>query len=248
MNIILETTTGRLVPPGTVPQLARGPDPATLQFVTNSVAALLPGGHPVSLALFTPDDMVTPKATFAVWTANPTWVQYQANLDSLQTNLAWTSQTTLLGRISYSTPNVDSQLFHVSLSGAPNGSSTATQVIISQPSGPVNYVQEIGSFGGQVALAQTEGYLRAKAAGTLLGLQLAAQVAPTGADILVEVYKGGVATGKVGKLTAAAKSEETVFGAPLALAIGDVIQFRCTQIGSATKGSNLSVKGIVQLQ
>lgn len=249
MYIILETTTGRLVPAGAVPQLARTGDASTIQFVTNSVAGLLPGGAPIAIALFTPDDLVTPKATFNAWTPNPAAVLYTATLDALQTNLAWTQQKTLLGRLSYGAPNVDSELFHVSLSGVPGGLNLPTQIIITQPTGPVSYAQEIGNFAGQLATGQAEGFWRAKAAGSLLGLQLSAQVAPTGADVIVEIYKNGVATGKTAKLTAGQKTEETIFaGGALAIAIGDTIQFRCTQIGSGTKGSNLNVKGVVQLQ
>lgn len=248
MYLTLETTTGRLVPAGVVPNLARTADPSTIQFVTNGVAGLLPGGAPIAVALFTPDDLVTPKATFNAWTANPAAVLYQATLDALLTNLAWTQQTTLIGRVSYGTPNVDSFIFHVTLSGVPGGLNVPTQIIITQPTGPVSYAQEIGTFAGQLATGQNEGFWRAKAAGSLLGLQLSAQVAPTGADVIVEIYKNGVATGKTAKLTAGQKTEETIFVGALAIAIGDTIQFRITQIGSGTKGSNLNVKGVMQLQ
>jgi hypothetical protein len=248
MNLILETTTGLLVPPGIAPRLPRAPVAATLQLVTNSVAALLAEGVPVALHIHAPTDLVTPLASFALWTRNTAFSLYQAQLNPLlEAGLGWLASGTLVGRISYGTPNVNGQWFQVQFGdGAGGGPIAPVQVVVNNYTGAATTaVQPIGLFSGRIATGQTEGYHRAKAAGSVTGLQLAAQVAPTGADLIVELYKNGVATGKTATLAAAAKTQETIFGSPLALAIGDVLQFRATQVGSAIAGSNLSVNAII---
>lgn len=249
MLLILETTTGQLVPAGVAPQLPRGGlDNVLVQFLTNGVAALLPGGAPIAVKLFSPADLVNPLTTLAAFTAVPADLLYTGQLDSLGGGLASLQQGTLLAKISYANPNVDSGWFQVRYGAAgTGGGAPAPQVVISQPTGPTNYVQALGQFGGKAILNQVEGFHRVKSVGNLLGLQLNCQDAPTGADLIVEVVKGGVGTGKFATLTAASKSQETIFGAPLALAIGDIIQFRPTQIGSVKPGTNLNVGGIVQL-
>lgn len=249
MLLILETTTGQLVPAGVAPQLPRGGlDTVLVQFVTNGVAALLPGGAPVALKLYSPADLVNPLTTLAAFTAVPGDLNYAGQLDSLGGGLATLQQGTLLAKLSYANPNVDSAWFQVryGLCGS-GGGEPAPQIVITQPTGPVNYVQAIGQFGGKAILNQVEGFFRVKSPGNLLGLQLNCQDAPTGANLIVEVVKGGIATGKTAALTAGNKTEETIFGAPLALAIGDIVQFKPTQIGSVKPGTNLNVGGIVQL-
>lgn len=248
LNLILETTTGRFVPSGVAPQIPRGATAVTLQLVTNGVATLLPDGQPVSLAIYAPGNTEDALAVFAAWTRNTAFNLYAAQIDPLTTGLAWTQLTTLLAQISYGDPTVDSQFNHVILGGAGSGSGGAVpQIVISQPAGPVNYTETIGTFAGKAVVAQDEGYLRVKAAGSILGLQLNAQDAPTGASLLVDVVKNGVPQNKIATLAAAAKAQETIFGAPLAIAIGDIIKFRPTQVGSGKPGTNLSVKAIVQL-
>lgn len=248
MLLILETTTGKLVPSGEAIPLPRGGLHTVLvQFVTNSVAALLAGGAPVALKLYSPADLVTPIATLAAFTAVPADLNYTGQFDTLSGGLAALERGTLLARISYGTPNVDSGLFHVNYGTGSAGGAAAPQIVISQPTGPVNYVQALGQFGGKAILNQVEGFHRVKSVGNMLGLQVNAQDAPTGADLIVEIVKGGVGTGKFATLAAASKSQETIFGAPLALAIGDIIQFRPTQIGSVKPGTNIGVGAIIQL-
>jgi hypothetical protein len=249
MKLTLETTTGLLSPAGEAPSLGRGVETIDLRFLTAGVAGLIAG--PIALKVSQPSDptFVAPIATVNVWATLAGDVMYRATLDTLGVAaLAWLQQGVLIGRVEYNNPTVNSAAFQINYGGGAGLPGTTTQIVITQPTGPVNYVQDIGTFGGQVALAQTEGFWRVKAAGSLLGLQLAVQVAPTGADLIVEIYKGGLATGKTAKITAGQKTEETIFPAALALQIGDNIAFRVTQLGSATKGANLNVKGIVQLQ
>jgi hypothetical protein len=249
MNLILETTTGQLVPAGTSPNLPRAAAEAVfLQFVTNAAAGLLAGGAPIALKLYMPGDLVNALATFNAFVASPADLGYKATIDAVSGGLAAIERTTLFAKVSYANPNVDSQWFLVNYGvGTSTAAAPATQIVISQPSGPVNYVQSIGLFAGRLAVNQIEGFWRVKAPCNLLGLLLNAQDAGTGANILVDVVKGGVAQNKIAQLTAAQKTEETIFGAPLALAIGDIVQFKPTQVGSAKPGTNLDVKGIVQL-
>ncbi|MCX6952993.1 MAG: hypothetical protein NTV51_12630 [Verrucomicrobia bacterium] len=249
MKLFLDTASRQLTPAGVAPNLPRGgADNVFLQFLTANVAALLPGGAPIALRFYLPSDLGNPIATFNAFTASPADLGYVAAVDTLSGGLAVLDRATLFARLSYGTPNVDSEWFLVNYGVGTSGSGApATQIVLSTPAGPVNYVQPIGQFGGRIGVNQTEGFWRVKAACNLLGLQISAQDAPTGANLLVEVVKGGVASGKVATLTAAQKSEETVFGAPLALAIGDVVQFKVTQVGSTKAGSNLDVKGIVTL-
>lgn len=249
MKLYLETTTGQLVPAGVAPNLPRGGlDAVFIQFLTVGVAALLPGGAPIALRIYSPADLVTPLVTLSAFTASAGDVGYFGSLDTVSGGLASLERGTLFAKISYGTPNVDAQAFLLNYGAGGSGAGAPlTQLVISSPTGPVNYVQDIGDFGGRVATGQTEGFWRVKAPCNLLGLQLNCQDAPTGAALLVEIYKGGAAQGKIGQLTAATKAEETIFGSPLALAIGDIVQFRCTQVGSTKAGSNLTVKGIVQL-
>lgn len=249
LNLKLDKPSGLFTPAGIAPPIGRGPQDVTLQFLTNNVAEMLPGGaDAIALKLYALTDTATPLATFNVWTAVPAFGCYKATLNPLATGLGYVPAGTLYGRLSYGAPNVDTPLFHV-LWGAAGEQVGApiTPILVTQPTGPVNYVQDIGDFGGRVATGQTEGFWRVKAPCNLLGLQLNCQDAPTGAALLVEIYKGGAAQGKIGQLTAATKAEETIFGSPLALAIGDIVQFRCTQVGSTKAGTNLAVKGIVQL-
>lgn len=249
MNLILETTTGQLNNPGLAPSLARGGIAAVfIQFVTANVAALLPGGHPIALKLYSPADTVTPIATLNAFTTSAGDVGYIGQFDTLSGGLANLQRATLLARISYGTPNVDSQLFHVNYGGTGSGPGIpVAPIVITQPAGPVRYVAPLGSFAGKVAPNQIEGMWKAPAACQILGLQLNAQDAPTGAALLVDVIKGGIAQNKIATLAAAAKAQETIFGAPLAVAAGDVIQFQATQVGSTKPGTQLTVGAIVQL-
>jgi hypothetical protein len=250
MILIVETTTGRLKPDGVAPQLPRGGlDTVIVQFVTNGVAALLPEGAPIALKLYSPSDLNNPLVQLGAFAALPADLAYKGSLNTVSGGLAYLERATLIAKISYGNPNVDTANFHVVYGAAGSGTGAPpVQLVITQPSGPVNYVQAIGSITGKATLNQVDGFWRVKSPGNLLGLQLAAQDAPTGADLIVEVIKNGLATGKTGKLTAAAKNEESIFaGGPVALAIGDIVQFKPTQIGSGKPGSYLAVAGVVQL-
>lgn len=249
MNLILETTTGRLVPAGSAPRLPRSPVAATLQLVTNSVAALQGVGVPVTLRIYQASDLNNPIATFAAWTRNAEFLLYQATINPLEeAGLGWLQSGTLVGRISYGAPNVNGAYFQVQYGeGATQGAPTNVQVVINNYTGAVGSgVQLIGTFGGKVALNQTEGFWRVKADNTLVGLQLNAQDAPTGTALIVEAVVNGMDTGKTATLAAGAKYQETIFGSPLELLAGDVVRFKATQVGSTKAGTNLNVSGVFE--
>ena len=156
MKLILETTTGALVPGGVSPPLPRGGlDTVFLQFVTNNVAGLLAGGAPIALKLYSPADLETPLVTLAAWSTLAGDLGYSGSLDTLSGGLAYLQRGTLFGRISYGTPNVDSGWFLVNYGVGASGAAPVTPIVISQPTGPVNYVQDIGTFGdGDVVIVQ----------------------------------------------------------------------------------------------
>jgi hypothetical protein len=248
MNLILETTTGLLVPPGAQLTLARGGLQAVLvQFLTNAVAALLPNGAPIALRLYAPGDLVNPIATLSAFTALPADLAYRGAIDTVAGGLANVQSGTFLAKLSYGSPNVDSAPFQIVYGIGSAAAGAVPQTVISSPTGPVNYVADLGFFGGRVTVDQIEGFLRVKSPCNLLGLQLNAQDAPTGAALLVDIVKGGVPQGSIATLSAGQKAEETIFGTPVALAIGDIVQFKPTQVGSTKPGTNLTVKAIIQL-
>lgn len=248
MNLSLETTTGLLVPAGEPARLARGGVQAlSLRLLTNGAAGLLPVGQPIALKLFSPADLATPVVTIAAWTADATGVRYTATLNTLNGALAWVQSATYLARIDYGTPNVESGIFHLIFGEGAAAPGVSPQITIVQPTGPVNYTELLGTFAGKAVVNQEEGYLRVKAAANILGLQLNAQDAPTGSALIVELVQNGVPTGKTATLAAAAKAQETIFPAPLAVAVGDTLKFRPTQVGSTKPGTQLSVRAIVQL-
>lgn len=249
MKLKIDTTTGKPFPLGEVLQLARGPAPATLQFLTDGVATLLAAGQPVALKLYDPADPETLLASFDEWTRNVADGLYTAVLNPTAVEaLAWTKAPTLLAKVTYGdAPEINTPLFHVSYGGTAVASAPVIPIVITALTGPVEYVQEIGYFAGKVKTNQVEGFWRASNACEIRGLQLNIQDAPTGADLIVELTKNGDDTGKEAKITAAQKSEETLFDPPLSVAAGDVLKFRLTQVGSGTAGSNLAVKAKLRL-
>ncbi|WP_221029899.1 hypothetical protein [Actomonas aquatica] len=246
MNLILETTTGRPTPAGTVPQLPRASTDATLQLVTNGVAALLPEGQPVALKIYTPDDLVTPVATFSVWARNATYQLYTATLAPLTTGLAWLREKTLRARVSYGTPNVDSELFHLMLGGSGGAAPDLPQIVITQPAGPVKQTVSLGAKTGNLKL-EAYGNHVVQADAKVNGMQLYANTAPVGADVLVELRKGGVGTGAVATLSAGSKAERTPFDPVVNVEAGDVLDFEVIQIGSTKPGGYLSTEMELEL-
>lgn len=246
MLLTLETTTGKLVPAGHAPQLGRGTEPLLLRFVTNGVAAMLEGEPPIALKLFLPADQITPIVTVNAWTELPDDVLYRGELNTLAvTALAWLLSGVLVGRLEYGDPTVQSSFFQLNYGGPVSTTGgTRPSIVIMQPAGPVHYMQQIGYFQGKVVNDQVEGYWQAPNAAQLKGLALSCQVAPSGADLIVELVVNAEATGKTFTLGDGSKAGYADFGAPHAINPGDIVQFKPTQHGSARY---LSVQAKVQL-
>lgn len=245
--IKLETTTGLLVPMGTALPIARGPQDVTLQFLNSGVAALLAEGAPIALKLYALTDTLNPIATFSDWTAVSAFSCYAANINPLAVAaMGYLQAGTLLGRLSYGDPATDTPLFHVLWGGSGEVTGAPAQpIIITQPAGPVTYMQDLGYFQGKVTADQVEGYWKAPQAALISGLSLHTQNAPAGADLIVELIVNGAPTGKTATLTAGNKSIYADFaGGSLAVAAGDTLQFKPTQAGNARY---LAVKAKAQL-
>jgi hypothetical protein len=76
----------------------------------------------------------------------------------------------------------------------------------------------------------------------IIGAMLSAQDAPTGSAVTVDLVNGaGVEQGKIATLAAAAKYQETIFGAPLAVGAGALIQAKIKSVGSASPGAWLTL-------
>ena len=250
MNILLETTTGQPTPAGIAPQIIRGPQQIVLGFPTNGVIGPISGGaSTISLQFFKPSALGTVLATFDTWLLDLSGNYYVAAVDpSSAANMAWLQDQVLLAQVTYGAGATQSIKFMVNFGGP--GSQNATPrppAYILQTAGAGIYPQDIGRFVGDLVLTQTEGYFKAKAAASVLGFQLHAQTAPTGASVLVQAVKNGAAVaGAIATLTNGQKSQETTFGSAITLAIGDTLQFVITQIGSTTPGSELDVRAILQ--
>jgi len=250
MNLILEKTTGKLVPAGQPAQLARGGVQAlSLQFLDSGVAELLAGGAPIAFKIFGIDDTDTPILTVDAWTADATGVRYTAALNTLAGALAWVQGGTYYGRIDYGTPNVSSGLFHLIYGGTNAAPGLAPQISIATITtvgkflAPMVYTGRLNADGARALF----GYYKVKHAGKILGAQLFAQTAPTGADVTVDLIDAGEAElSKVSTLSAGEAAEETIFGSPLNVALGDVIRAKIKTVGSGNKGGYLTMNLICE--
>lgn len=250
MNLILEKTTGKLVPAGQPARLSRGGVQAlTLQFLDSSVAELLSGGAPIALKIFALDDTETPLLSVTDWTGDATNVRYTATLDTLAGALAWVQQGTYFARIDYGTPNVESGLFHLVYGGTNAAPGQVPNITLTSVSTVGKFLVPMIFTGRLTATGDSAlfGYYKAKTAGTILGTQIFAQVAPTGSDVTVDLIDAGESElSKISTLTDGAKAEETIFGAPLVVDVGDVIRAKIKTIGSTVKGSYLTMNLICE--
>lgn len=104
------------------------------------------------------------------------------------------------------------------------------------------------NFAGQLILDQVFGIYRAPALCWIKGIQLAAQVAPVGADIIIElVDAAGVSLLRTATLPAGQAWSDTDFATPLPVLADGIVRAKVTQIGSAKAGSFLTATLIVQL-
>lgn len=97
-------------------------------------------------------------------------------------------------------------------------------------------------FSGDAVDESIFGFFYAEFPTVIYGMLLFAQDAPTGADLTVDLVNGaGAEQTKIGTLAAAASRQRTLFGAPLSLAAGDILQAKIKSVGSGTPGQNLTV-------
>lgn len=237
MNLVLETTTGFLVPNGVAVNLGKGGlQQVLLQFVTSGVAALLPDGTPISLDLFTPDDLVTPKGTVTAWTPNATDKQYAGSINTNAGAMAWLSAPTLIGVITYGdSPEVESDSFHVRY-GLPLAGDLGAEVERITVLQGNNTLLVPMIFMGQLTDEQSYGYFVCPEDGNILDISHEAQDIPTGSNVSVDLTKAGAEQTKLSVLTAGQQVEKTTFGSPLACQAGDVIRCKVKAVGSTNPG------------
>lgn len=103
-------------------------------------------------------------------------------------------------------------------------------------------------FFGNATDEQTFGYFYAEKATKILGKQIAAQVAPVGANLTVDIVNSaGTEQSKVSTLTAGTQFERTLFATALELAAGSYVRFKIKSVGSTTPGGYLTINLICQL-
>ncbi len=102
---------------------------------------------------------------------------------------------------------------------------------------------------GNLAVNQVFGFYKAPAAAVVKGVQLAAQKAPAGADVIVSLVDAdGIALGRTATLPAGQAFAEVTFGTPLPLLTAAVVRAKVTQIGTGnTPGAYLTANLVVQL-
>jgi hypothetical protein len=104
------------------------------------------------------------------------------------------------------------------------------------------------TFAGQLILDQTFGLYRAPQACVLKQVQLAAQVAPLGADAVIElVDAAGDSLGVTATLAAGESWSDLKLITPLPLAADAIVRGKVTQVGSDKAGSFLTATLIIQL-
>lgn len=96
-------------------------------------------------------------------------------------------------------------------------------------------------FGAAVA-DRTFGFFETPVAIDILGIQIAAQTAPVGSSLTVDlVDENGVELGLIGTLAAGSQYQQTTFGAAYSLAENGMVRFKVKSVGSTTPGAYLSI-------
>lgn len=104
------------------------------------------------------------------------------------------------------------------------------------------------TFAGQLILDQVFGIYRAPEACVIKGIQLAAQVAPEGADVIIDLVDSeGVSLARSATLPADEPWSDTDFVTPLPILADGIVRAKVTQVGSSKPGSFLTVTLIVQI-
>lgn len=103
------------------------------------------------------------------------------------------------------------------------------------------------TFIGSAVDEQVFGYFYVEKACTILGVQIAAQTAPTGAAITVDlVDAANVEQNKIGTLAASAKNQRTIYSTSLSVSAGTELRAKIKSVGSSTPGGYLTVNLICQ--
>lgn len=132
--------------------------------------------------------------------------------------------------------------------GSPGGATGASGATgpsgagASGATGPSPPWQAVAYYTGNATLNQIFGIFQPQFPVQITGMQIFAQVAPTGAALNVTlVNSGGSSLGEVGVLNAGASYQVTTFGTPYNLAANNLIQFKLTQIGATIPGGYLTI-------
>ncbi|GEM_PF-6588698 len=99
-------------------------------------------------------------------------------------------------------------------------------------------------FFGDAVANQVFDFFKAKVGIAIYGVELSAQIAPVGSNLTLCLVDGANAeiAGTTATLTAGNKDQETIFGAPIALAAAGIVRAKIKTIGSGTAGGYLNAK------
>ncbi|MBC8009151.1 MAG: hypothetical protein H7067_03535 [Burkholderiales bacterium] len=103
-------------------------------------------------------------------------------------------------------------------------------------------------FTGNLTVAQAFGLYKSPSAVVIRGVQLAAQTAPVGSVVIIELVDAdGVSLGRTATLPAGALYADITFGTPLSLGANTIIRAKVTAVGSTTPGGYLQVTLLAQV-
>ncbi len=128
------------------------------------------------------------------------------------------------------------------------GVTGATGAGTTGPTGPSGAVYPWGPvpFFGNAIDEQIFGFFMPASAASISGMQIFAQVVPTGSDLTIDIVNSsGTEQSKIGTLTAGASHQATTFGSPLAVSGGSFVQLKIKSVGSTIPGGYLGVNLVV---
>lgn len=98
------------------------------------------------------------------------------------------------------------------------------------------------TIAGSVALNSTYGFFQASSPTAISRIQISAQTAPVGSNLVITLVDGsGVSLGVTATLNDGLEYQQTVIDPPLALAAADIVRLKVTSVGSTTPGGYLTV-------
>jgi hypothetical protein len=86
-------------------------------------------------------------------------------------------------------------------------------------------------------------------AGVPTGLTVAAKTAPTGADLIFDIWKNGTSifSAPVHLAAGATQTSTTAFASDVTFAVSDLLTFNVNQVGSTMAGQDLTVQLVIQI-